>query len=282
MLKLFRKKSSDAGRELQKILGGHELPSFPQVVMNVLGLHRDPESSSADIAAHLEMDPGMHVKVLKTVNSASFGLSTEVNSLLHATNLLGRGRLESIVVAIAVKAVMPKLDTSAFDLAAFWRSSAARASLARVVASSIHPATQAESFTAALLQDMAVPILVASRKSEYCDVYNRWTSGEYDRLDVVERMAFGFDHASVGALAAEEWGLPDYLVAAIRSHHEQNDDEAFPAVRLVANIRDGAVEEAVDVILRAGLDRYGLTPDTLAQELAQALEDAKDFYRMLS
>ncbi|MCP4201432.1 MAG: HDOD domain-containing protein, partial [bacterium] len=87
-------------------------------------LLRDPESSSTEIAARLEMDPGMHVKVLKTVNSASYGLSTEVNSLLQATNLLGRARLESIVVAIAVKAVMPKLETSEFDLAGFWRSAA--------------------------------------------------------------------------------------------------------------------------------------------------------------
>jgi HD-like signal output (HDOD) protein len=76
MVKIFKRKSGAAGSELRKILGDYELPSFPEVVMNVLRLLRDQESSSKEIAARLETDPGMHVRVLKTVNSASYGLST--------------------------------------------------------------------------------------------------------------------------------------------------------------------------------------------------------------
>jgi HD-like signal output (HDOD) protein len=157
-----------------------------------------------------------------------------------------------------------------------------RASLARVLAQYIHPSTQAEAFTAALLQDMAVPILVAAKKSEYCDVYNKWTSREYDRLDVVEKMAFGFDHAYVGGLAAEEWGLPDYLVTAIRSHHERSDDEALPAVQLVSGTLDGAIEEDVEAVLRACVERHVVSEENLAEELRKSIDDAREFCQMLS
>lgn len=43
--------------------------------------------------------------------------------------------------------------------------------------------------------------------------------------------AFGFDHASVEALVAEDWGLPYYLVKAIAGHHAQNGEhEVEPAM----------------------------------------------------
>ena len=64
------------------------------------------------VAYQLEGDPGLNVKVLKTVNSAAFGLSTRVSNLHHAVTLLGRSRLETIVLPQAVNNILPSVDKS--------------------------------------------------------------------------------------------------------------------------------------------------------------------------
>ena len=80
MISLFKKKRHDPLAELRGLLGNFELGSFSSSVMNVLDLLRDPESTMAEIAAPIEMDPGMHVKVLRLVNSVGFGLVKKVSA----------------------------------------------------------------------------------------------------------------------------------------------------------------------------------------------------------
>ena len=56
----------------------------------------------------------------------------------------------------------------------FWRAAARRATLARVFAQHMHAATQAEAFTAALLLDMAVPLLAGVDSGGYAVLLDRW------------------------------------------------------------------------------------------------------------
>ena len=83
MLNILKKRTKNNGQELRDLLSGYQLPSFSSAVINVLGMLRDPESAMNDIAKQLEIDPGMHVKVLKTVNSAAFGLTTKVANIIR-------------------------------------------------------------------------------------------------------------------------------------------------------------------------------------------------------
>ena len=83
MLNILKKRAKNNGQELRDLLSGYQLPSFSSAVINVLGMLRDPESAMNDIAKQLEIDPGMHVKVLTTVNSAAFGLTTKVANIPH-------------------------------------------------------------------------------------------------------------------------------------------------------------------------------------------------------
>ena len=211
MLNLFSKKKNPK-KEHSVILEGYDPPSFPAAVMNVLSLLRDPESSIDEIAAQIEIDPGMQIKVLKTVNSAAFGLSSNVSNIRHATSLLGRSRLESIVLALAIKNTVPDTEVEGFSIQDFWLSAARRGSFSRAIAMRLHPATQIESFTGGFLQDMAVPVLASVKKDAYVEIYQKWLAEPASKLDELERETFGFDHPPVGALLAEEWDMPEYIV----------------------------------------------------------------------
>ncbi|MFT4554355.1 MAG: HD-like signal output (HDOD) protein [Chlamydiales bacterium] len=87
MFDFFKKKKIDPKEELRKLVGDYELPRFSMAIMKILKTLRDPDFASEDVAEQLEIDPGLHVKVLKVVNSAAFGFSTDVKKLRHAVAL---------------------------------------------------------------------------------------------------------------------------------------------------------------------------------------------------
>jgi len=283
MLNLLRKRKKDNGEELRDLLSGYQLPSFSSAVISVLGMLRDPESPLKDIAMQLEIDPGMHVKVLRTVNSASFGLSTKVANIPHAVTLLGRSRLESLVLSFAVRDTLPSVDVSSFDMDQFWLSAARRARLAQTLAQQLHPATQSESFSAGFLQDIAVQVLMTVKKEEYCKVYEEWKKNTDTKLDVLERNAFGYDHPTVGALMIDEWDLPDYLAAMISGHHNGDKDSGVePAVRLVSYIRDSNELDGTDSLIESCHEEYGLSRETMEEMVQKSFEEAEQFSQMLN
>lgn len=275
----FRKKkvSTIAGLE------NYELPSFSISVIGLLGKLRDPNCSFTAIAEDLEVDPGLHVRVLKTVNSVAFGLSHKVSSVQHAVSLLGRGRLESLVLSVAVK---NNLDDEHmpdwFDMRLFWRAAARRAALARGLAQRLHPETQSESFTAGLLQDMAVPIIARSKTSNYQKLYEPWNLvDDHSNLIELEQNNLNLDHANIGAQMARNWGFPANLVEMISSHHTTKTSLGTPlSVQIVSLLKGNPEIPLVD--LAAQVEQlFGLDQNLYCQLAEQAQEDADELIEAL-
>jgi len=282
MLNVFRKHKKDPKSELRSLLGDYELPSFSGTVMNVLATLRNPDFSMTEVAEQLQADPGLHVKILKTVNSAAFGLSTRVSNLHHAVTLLGRSRLETIVLSQAVNGVLPTVEFPFFDMRQFWVSAARRASLARALAHHLHPTTQVESFTAGLLQDMALPVLITIKPKEYRIIMRRWKTEKESWLDTLEREALGYDHPMIGALMAEVWGLPEYLIIALSGHHDWDEkSQVEPAIKLVSYIRGGDKEDDTDIIINLCIEKFGMEQNMATEMINKAIEDAKELAKML-
>jgi HD-like signal output (HDOD) protein len=273
------KRREDPRKELRALLSGYELPSFPGLVMEALSLLRDPDSLMADVAKRLEADPGIHVKVLQMVNSAAFALANKVTNVHRAVTLLGRSRLETLILTHAVSKTISKDTIPGFDIKQFWFASARRAFVARGLASRLHPATQMEAFTAGLLQDMAVPVLAKVRAEHYPSILDEWR-GDRVGLDVLERDRLGYDHTAVGMLMAEEWGLPDSLVVAISGHHR--DQEGLPppepSVRLVSLLSDLEIADGSRFVQRCQelsiFSPRASHPDRAPEEILRLVEEA--------
>lgn len=283
MLKFFRKHDKDPTQGIRDLFANYELPSFPTAVLQVLSMLRDPEVPLSKIGERLYMDPGMSVRVLRTANSAAFGLRRRVTHVNHAISLLGRSRLEAMILTIAVKDSLPGVESSLFDMKRFWHVAAQRACLARILARRLHPATEDESFTASLLQDMAIPVLAAQKQAAYCTLYNQWRENADTPLHLLEKDAFGYDHAYVGAIIAEEWELPEYLVSAISGHHKgEGDATTDAAVRLVSFLRDGEEDDGREKMVACCEVEYGLQPETVHQLIEGAFRDASEYVSMMN
>ncbi len=279
---LLKKKKKDPLERLRTILEGFELPSFPKASLEILKTLRDPRATSVEIARKISADPGIHLNVLKTVNSAAFGLPRRISSIEHAVALLGRARLESLVLPLAVRDTLPKIETPCLDLKKFWLSACCRASLARQVAKILHPTSHVECFTAGLLQDMAIPVIMHVKKHSYCPTLETWNNAKEVSLDDLERKNFGFDHQSVGALMAEQWNLPSYLVKAIGAHHRLKDG-VDPAIYLVSHIRyhqDPSTGPDIDILLEVAQKELELSAETIKPLIEQAFRDAEDLARI--
>jgi HD-like signal output (HDOD) protein len=275
MLKLFKGTKKDPRKTLEELLGDYDIPSFPDKVMGVMNLMRDPESTMREIADRIEIDPGLHVKVLRTVNSAAFGLAAKVTNILHAVSLLGRSRLESLVLSVAVKDVIPHNDMEQFDAKNFWKVAMRRASLARILSDRLHPAAAAEAFTVGLLQDMGIPVLVNVKKDAYCELFDTWNGDGSLQLCELERQAFGFDHTMVGALMAQKWDIPSNFVDAIAGHHASGEDAGIePAIRLSSFLRYGSENDGVEETKKVCVEEFGFQEAEAAEIIDKAFTDA--------
>jgi HD-like signal output (HDOD) protein len=281
-MKIFGRKRSH--ERLQAALRGGEPPTFPAGVVRLLRLLRDPESDTADLAAALAWDPRLVVRLLRTANSAAFGCTRRIESVHHAVTMIGRSQLEQLVLGVAVRDCLPKAPARGFESDRFWQAAFLRAALAGELAAELHPADHSRSFTGALLQDMAVPLLAHARPDDYGPVLEQWHAAPQNELFELERDALGFSHAEVGAQLGAEWELPESLTAIIERHHdrEADDRELPPALRLVALHREGEGGGELEALLEEARSGYGLQPDWLRDVIAQCRLRAQELARALT
>ncbi len=256
---------------LADILEGYELPSFSEVIMRVLALLRDPESDMHAISKEINYDPALVMAVFRMVNSAAFGLRRRVDDINQAVTLLGRARLESIVLMQAVGEAQPKVNESWFNSKLFWQTSAKRATLARHIAQRLHPSTATHAFTAGMLQDMGIPVLAATLGKKYSKVVDITAKNDTPLINV-ETEVLTFDHQLVGELMAQEWNLPEALTSAISGHHDVK--KVDPAVGLVSMIRRNAVDESVQQLIIKCSEGYELPDNEMQTMVTTAFEEA--------
>ncbi len=280
MFSFLKRKNKDPRAELRGVLGEYELPTFSGVVMQTLEMLRDPSATPASIAAVLSADPGLSVRVLKTVNSAAYSLRHTIVSLDKAVALLGMSAVESLILSVAVSSALPSGATQGFEATRFWRASARRAATARALATRLHPATAAASFTAALLQDMAVPVLATERSATYGPLLEHWHNSE-DDLAALEQAEFGWNHPEVATWMCSEWTLPEEMGASVGAHHGVHNDgnrdlDCPPAVALVSAIRETDDPKAMEQLVEAVRGECGLPADDIVELLELSFDSADD------
>jgi HD-like signal output (HDOD) protein len=202
--------------DLDKILAGGQLPALPQSAIRLLQLSKDPNNGPNEYAVPIESDAGLTGQVLKFVNSSYFGFSREISSVKTAITLVGVRTIKNFALWSAVFSLMPNPKCGPFDIKHLWQDSLRRALFARAVARLLGLREAEEAFAAALLQDMAVPLLAKEFPTEYLQLLENRVQGI--RLSELEKQAFGWTHAEIGGQMARKWKLPEDTAALIERH----------------------------------------------------------------
>jgi HD-like signal output (HDOD) protein len=280
----FFKNKVDPKAKLKKIMQGYELPSFPTVIMEILQKIRSPDSSASDIARSLSLDPALSVRLLSIANSAAFSPIKKIENLTQAIALVGFSQLESLVLGVGVTKGIPKQACQWHDPVEFWLTSAKRAMLAHELARVICPAKESECFTAAFLQDMALPFLACHRSDDYGPVFEKWHLEGGD-LALLEREVLEWDHAEVATWICSEWGLPENIALAIKTHHQPSADidyEPLGPVRLVSFLREDESNDGVDEIIAEAEAVYNVSIEKMQNIIESSFGKAHDLAKMIA
>lgn len=240
--------------DLTKVLNNAQLPALPQSAIRFLELSQDPNTGPNEFAQPIESDPGLAGQVLRFVNSSYFGFTREISNVKLAINLVGIRTIKNFALWSAVFSLMPNPKCGPFDLKGLWQDSLRRAVLARRIAQALGFRDPEEPFAAALLQDMAVPLLAKEVPEIYIKLLEtREKSGT--RLSDLERKVFGWTHADAAAVMAQRWNLPDAFAVLIQNHLDIDRWSAQPkadagsfAVALSALLPSAADEHWTDAV----------------------------------
>jgi HD-like signal output (HDOD) protein len=208
-----------SARDVELMLSSEPLPGMPQTAIRLVKLSGDPENGPAEFAVPIEADPGLTVQVLRFVNSSYFGFRSQISSVKQAITLVGIRTMKNFVLWHAIFSVIPNARCSLFDLKALWRDSLRRALFARTLGKVLEVPDVEETFAAALLQDMAIPLLARRSPEEYSRFfYARFSSKHRARLSQLEEHVFNWNHAVAAGIVARKWQMPETLAALIEDH----------------------------------------------------------------
>ncbi len=218
---------------LDKILACPNLPTLPAAALEVIELCRREDVHMDKLARTICKDPALAVKVLKTVNSAHYGLRSQVTTVSHALVLLGIGTVKTLALGFTLVGSLRDVKGTSYNPTPIWRRSLLSAFAARSTSLRVGGDDHEEAFLAGLLQDLGVLALIQVLGSPYVELLR--VSGETSgKLAELERKYLKLDHTEVGEALARKWSLPEQLLLPIRYH--ESPDEAPEAGRQTARI----------------------------------------------
>lgn len=243
------------------------LPSLPSIYQDLMQEMQAPQASLKKASRIVAKDLGMVTKILQLVNSAFFGLRTHVSDPEQAVALLGFDTIKSLVLSSQVFAQFDQTRLPSFSLEELWRHAMLTGTWARRIAKDAGANQQVmdEAFTAALLHDVGVLVLVANKPDEYAQVLEQVRSKHIPDW-AAEREVFGADHAHVGAYLLGIWGLGDGIVEAVAFHQHPGDYQGS-GFRAVTAVHVGNAMAETQMRTSAGTgELVGLDQDYLTRE----------------
>lgn len=255
-----------------------EIPPLPAAVSRLVSEIGKEEPDMQQLGIMVAATPEISIKILQMVNSAMFFLPNQVNSVAHAVTLLGLKRIRPLILSFATAHSLPQPPGSLFQHQVFWSDALLKALIARTLADSHCPTEREDAFTAMLLADIALPVLLTSWGEYYAPVVDRW-QGSGERLSALERESFQWDHAQAGGWILQQWGFPEELVCFVTLHNsgsgeiesfELEGSAALPVA--VAAMAPGSLNPDPDrgrAMLSAAMEHFQLSSSGLEQLMGE-------------
>jgi len=204
--------------ELIEKIKKSSLLALPQSAVKFLELTKDPANGPPEHAKPISADPGLASQILRFANSSFFGFRYKITTVQMALSLINVRTIKNFVLWNAAFTLLPDPKCGPFDLKVFVLDSLRRGSFAKALGSYFSDLNSEELFIAALLQNIAIPLLAQLWPKEYEKILTQHQESGIC-LSILEEETFGWNHANAGALLIKEWGFGDELAINIAAHH---------------------------------------------------------------
>ncbi len=180
-----------------------ELPSLPEVVVQIQAAINDDKKGIPHVARLVQMDPTLSARVLKIANSPLYRTSLELIDIKQAILKLGLGVTRNIITCLVVNNIFQvKTACLHIQITELWQHSCKVAAISQVLAS-VTPGLQADrAMLAGLLHDIGVlPVLV------YADRFPEARSDPERLKQIIADL-----RADLGRRIIQQWNLGDDLI----------------------------------------------------------------------
>jgi len=203
-----------------------QLTPVPPIATQIMVLAQDSDSSMTRIAELILSDPAITANLIKTCNSAYFGLNRKVDSVQDAIVYVGLDHFVQLVLLSSVAQTFSKAPEGyGLGEGELWRHAVSSAHVAKILAVKFGLSRKKHTlYTAALLKDIGKLIL------------GRFVAFSFEQINILvnckgfsfndaEREIIGMNHEELGALVGQKWCFSNKLTYII-GHHHLSDESA--------------------------------------------------------
>ncbi len=203
--------SDDIAKEID------ELPAFPENITHILNLICNEAVDFGRVAAIIHSDLGLTSDILRLVNSAQYMLTSKVSNILNALSFIGINGLKNLLYSLGVQ----KVFSGKYGLQEeIWEHAFRCASYAYKICRDKNLLTMAdECYLGGLLHDIG-KIVLKFLHPNLLDNIKKHCEDKGINEDIIEKLALGLSHATLGAEIVRKWNFPDSVISAIQFHHQ--------------------------------------------------------------
>ncbi len=216
--------SSDIDIESKYITNVENLIPRPDIALKVLSMAHDANSSIPELAKKIEQDPNLTANMLRMANSSYFGFMREISSIKDIIIRLGFETIKLLAITGASAGLL-NTPQKAYGLEArsLWNHSFACAILGSIIARYARSEENFSIYTAGLLHDIGKVLL---NKPLHEATLSTTINKKFSSIIELERSMLQTDHAKVGMVLLQSWGLPDSITIPVGYHHSRDGKEA--------------------------------------------------------
>jgi len=232
-----------------------DLPACPSTLVKLSLLMADENCSTDQLASLIETDMALSSAVVRTVNSALFGLLKRVETVHEGIRYLGMAQVAGLTYEIGLRGAFPPSPL----LQNIWDRAGIRGLAMGRIARQLDVDPWL-SHTAGLFAESGRAVLFAYDRQRYAALDT--DASDEALLCAAEIEAFGVSHSALGAALCQSWGLSREVSDSVRARPNSASQwtQERPAVQKLLTI--GA---AVDKLL---LNPLGNTdPEAVWSEL---------------
>lgn len=214
-------------QEAEAIIQSVNIPSSPQILIDINKEVLTPEPSFYKIKNLVSMDVSLSAKIVKVANSPFFGLRYPVQSIEHALSILGLENFTNIVLASALRSAFSQDRELNADYEEVLDHSIQVAQISQMILKKAKYLSGGlifpnQVYMSGLFHDIGILIL-RMKYPDYFNIVKSHFSGNKNLIEI-EEDHFKTNHSVIGYFVAKSWSLPDIVCKVIQYHHHPDFD----------------------------------------------------------
>jgi len=215
------------GKDLERVIRTIEqIPTLPIISQITMEIAEDESAPMEALAEVVENDQALASKILKIVNSASYGLVGKVSSIGPALVILGTKEVKSIVLGVSVYKFFSSHGTDVLDPKQFWRHSIICGQAAKLLGTRFDRSKDDTLFVAGLVHDIGKIVLEQYFHEEFIQIID-CVSSNNATFGKTEKNILGTTHYQIGAKLLQQWNFPKKIIMEVLYHHAPWSDQNY-------------------------------------------------------